>query len=303
RRGGYLRGRGGDGHPGRARRAARRVGLPPRPPGAGSRRPRAAGRHPGRLPGRLRGAGPPGVHGRRDREHACLRPDLAALARGGRRAAAAAARGIRARAAGAGVGAGDRRAGGRARACTARTARPRRGRAHRPRAAGNGVSPPLLLRRPRVEAEAIDVLDDAALVATSYSTDGLALRDPAARDGPLAAVAAELAGWQRQGARLVVVATGAAQRERIRELLAGHDVDAVPSAEPFPQSVATPGRKPLALVGGLTRGVWLPADALALVTEAEIFGERRQIRSGRRERPADFLSALAALKTDGYVVL
>src|SRR5206468_3632147 len=131
---------------------------------------------------------------------------------------------------------------------------------------------------------------DAALVATSYSTDGLALRDPAARDGPLAAVAAELAGWQRQGARLVVVATGAAQRERIRELLAGHDVDAVPSAEPFPQSVATPGRKPLALVGGLTRGVWLPADALALVTEAEIFGERRQIRRGRRARPADFLS-------------
>ena len=159
-----------------------------------------------------------------------------------------------------------------------------------------------LAGRPRVEAEAIDVLDDAALVATSYSTDGLALRDPAARDGPLAAVAAELAGWQRQGARLVVVATGAAQRERIRELLAGHDVDAVPSAEPFPQSVATPGRKPLALVGGLTRGVWLPADALALVTEAEIFGERRQIRRGRRARPADFLSTLAELKPDDYVV-
>src|SRR5436305_1992525 len=147
-----------------------------------------------------------------------------------------------------------------------------------------------LAGRPRVEAEAIDVLDDAALVATSYSTDGLALRDPAARDGPLAAVAAELAGWQRQGARLVVVATGAAQRERIRELLAGHDVDAVPSAEPFPQSVATPGRKPLALVGGLTRGVWLPADAPALVTEAELFGERPQIRRARRARPADLLS-------------
>src|SRR5438128_1854737 len=143
-----------------------------------------------------------------------------------------------------------------------------------------------LAGRPRVEAEAIDVLDDAALVAPSYSTDGLALRDPAAPGGPLAAVAVQLAGWQRQGARLVVVATGAAQRERIRELLAGHDVDAGPSGEPFPQAAATPGRKPLALVGGLTRGVWLPADALALVTEAEIFGERRQIRRGRRARAA-----------------
>ena len=156
--------------------------------------------------------------------------------------------------------------------------------------------------RRRVEAEGIDVLDDAALAVTSYSTEGLALRDPSASGGPLAAVAAQLAGWQRQGARLVVVASGPTQRTRTRELLAGHDVDATPSADPFPQAVATPGRKPLALIGGLTRGVWLPADALALVTEAEIFGERRQIRRGRRARPAEFLSTLAELKPDDYVV-
>ena len=156
--------------------------------------------------------------------------------------------------------------------------------------------------RRRVEAEGIDILDDAALAVTSYSTEGLALRDPSAAGGPLAAVAAQLAGWQRQGARLVVVASGPTQRTRTRELLAGHDVDATPSADPFPQAVATPGRKPLALIGGLTRGVWLPADALALVTEAEIFGERRQIRRGRRARPAEFLSTLAELKPDDYVV-
>ncbi|TMA39526.1 MAG: DEAD/DEAH box helicase, partial [Deltaproteobacteria bacterium] len=156
--------------------------------------------------------------------------------------------------------------------------------------------------RPRVEAETLDVLDDAALAVTSYSTDGLALRDPAAAGGPLAAVAAQLAGWQRQGARLVVVATGGRQRDRMREMLAGHDIDAGMSADPFPQALAAPGRRPLALVGGLTRGVWLPADALALVTEAEIFGERRQIRRGRRARPADFLSTLAELKPDDYVV-
>src|SRR5437763_1241474 len=145
-----------------------------------------------------------------------------------------------------------------------------------------------LAGRPRVEAEAIDVLDDAALVATSYSTDGLALRDPAARDGPLAAVAAELAGWQRQGARLVVVATGAAQRERIRELLAGHDVDAVPSAEPFPQSVATPGRKPLALVGGLGGGPWERVKAETREWILAMARERLAVYAGREAhgRPA-----------------
>src|SRR5207249_1465017 len=114
--------------------------------------------------------------------------------------------------------------------------------------------------RPRVEAETLEVLDDAALAVSSYSSAGRALRDPAAAGGPLAAVAAQLAGWQRQGARLVVVATGRRQRDRMRQMLAGHDIDAGMSADPFPHALAAPGRRPLALVGGLTRGVWLPAD-------------------------------------------
>src|SRR5438445_4190986 len=50
------------------------------------------------------------------------------------------------------------------------------------------------------------------------------------------------------------------------------------------------------------RGVWPPADRLARVTEAEIFGERRQVRRGPRARPADFRSTLAELKPDDYVV-
>src|SRR5206468_460385 len=95
-----------------------------------------------------------------------------------------------------------------------------------------------LAGRPRVEVEALEVLDGGALHATSYATEGLAV----------------------------------------------------------------PGRVLRALVGELTRGVWLPADRLALVTEAEIFGERRQVRRGPRARPADFLSTLAELKPNDYVV-
>ena len=49
----HLRRRGRDGGARRPRRAARRVGLPPRAAGAGSRRPGAPRRHPRRLPGRL----------------------------------------------------------------------------------------------------------------------------------------------------------------------------------------------------------------------------------------------------------
>jgi transcription-repair coupling factor (superfamily II helicase) len=71
---------------------------------------------------------------------------------------------------------------------------------------------------------------------------------------------------------------------------------------PFPQAMAGPGRTALALAGELSRGAWLPADGLVLVTEAEVFGERRQVRRGRRARPVDYLSSLAELEVGDYVV-
>src|SRR6185295_9198962 len=55
-------------------------------------------------------------------------------------------------------------------------------------------------------------------------------------------------------------------------------------------------------VGELSRGVRLPADGLAIVTETEIFGERRHVRRGRRERPSDVFSMLSALEPDDFVV-
>src|SRR5437879_538333 len=159
-----------------------------------------------------------------------------------------------------------------------------------------------LAGRPRVEVEALEVLDGGALHATSYTTEGLALRTVPGAEGPFAAVAPGLREWQREGGRPVVVATTESQRDRAVALLAGHGLALTPTSAPFPQALSAPGRALLALVGELTRGVWLPADALALVTEAEIFGERRQIRRGRRARPAEFLSTLAELKPDDYVV-
>jgi transcription-repair coupling factor (superfamily II helicase) len=159
-----------------------------------------------------------------------------------------------------------------------------------------------LAGRPRVEVEALEVLDGGALHATSYATDGLALRTAPGAEGPLAAVAARLRDWQREEVRPVVVASTESQRDRAVALLAGHGLALTPTSAPFPQALAVPGRVLLALVGELTRGVWLPADRLALVTEAEIFGERRQVRRGPRARPADFLSTLAELKPNDYVV-
>src|SRR5262249_58716462 len=62
------------------------------------------------------------------------------------------------------------------------------------------------------------------------------------------------------------------------------------------------GRRAMGLVGELSRGVRLRAAGLVVVPEAEIFGERRPVRRGRRPQPAEFLSGLAELRTDDYVV-
>jgi transcription-repair coupling factor (superfamily II helicase) len=155
---------------------------------------------------------------------------------------------------------------------------------------------------PRVEVESLEELAGDAPRATTYATDALGLRTAPASDGPLAAVATQLNAWQRDGARLVVVAASDAQRDRLQGLLRGHGIETLASGAPFPQALATTARDALALVGGLTRGARLPADGLAVVTESEIFGERRAVRRGRRAQPADFLSTLAELHTDDYVV-
>jgi transcription-repair coupling factor (superfamily II helicase) len=158
-----------------------------------------------------------------------------------------------------------------------------------------------LAQRPRIDVEAFGVVDDSGLAATTHSTAGLALRTAPGADGPLAAVAARLAEWEREGARLVLVGASESQRDRMIALLGGHGIAATPTRAPFPQALGA-SRGALALAGELTRGAWLPADRLALVTEAEIFGERRQIRRVRPGRSIDLLSTLAELKPDDYVV-
>jgi transcription-repair coupling factor (superfamily II helicase) len=157
-----------------------------------------------------------------------------------------------------------------------------------------------LAGRPRVDVEGLDLLEAPTLRAATFTTDHLGAGAPT--DRPLGGVAARLLEWQGEGARLLLVATSAARRDRMQALLAGAGVEASVSGAAFSQALSAPGRGALALVGELSRGARLPADGLALVTEAELFGEQRQVRRGRRERPGNLLATLAELKPDDYVV-
>jgi transcription-repair coupling factor (superfamily II helicase) len=156
--------------------------------------------------------------------------------------------------------------------------------------------------RPRIDAEALEPLAEGVLRAATHSTGSVALHAAAGAESPLAAAVARLREWQRDGARLVLVAASAGRRDRMRALLAGHGIEATPTSASFEAALGVPGRGALALAGELSRGAWLRADGLVLVTEGELFGEPRQVRRARRERAAAFLSTLAELKPDDYVV-
>ena len=160
----------------------------------------------------------------------------------------------------------------------------------------------LLAGRPRVEVESLEELAGDGPRATTYSVDGLALPAGSPSDGPLTRVTAQLKAWRQEHQRLVVVAGGEAHRDRLLALLGGHGIETLASGAPFAQALEARAQRVLGLVGELSRGVRLPADGLVVVTEAEIFGERRPVRRGRRTAPAEFLSGLAELRTDDYVV-
>src|SRR5262249_61421684 len=138
----------------------------------------------------------------------------------------------------------------------------------------------LLRGRPRVGVESLQERAGDGPRATTYSVDGLALPAASPSEGPLTRVTAQLKAWQQEGQRLVVVAGGEAHRDRLLALLAGHGIETLPSGAPFPRALEAPAQRALGLVGELSRGVRLPADGLVVVTEAEIFGERRPVRRG-----------------------
>jgi transcription-repair coupling factor (superfamily II helicase) len=156
--------------------------------------------------------------------------------------------------------------------------------------------------RPRLEVEGLESLAGEDLRTITYATDGVGVARAGAAESPVAAIAERLGEWARERMRLVLVATSLARRDRLRGLLAPHGIDAAATDAPFAQAITARGHAPLALVGELTRGMRAPGDGLAIVTEAELFGERPQTRRRSRERPADVFSALAALAPNDYVV-
>ncbi len=125
-------------------------------------------------------------------------------------------------------------------------------------------------------------------------------RGGTARDKLLLSLARRIEAWRGDGLSVVIVARAVAQRERLELLLRHLSLTATSTETPFSK-----GSTELRLVvGQLSRGVILPAEGLAVVTEEEIFGSRAERKKARSDRKTkrQGLEDLKSLHTGDLVV-
>jgi len=114
-------------------------------------------------------------------------------------------------------------------------------------------------------------------------------------------LAQRLRQWQKSGISPFLVCRTAEQGRRLEELLTDYGVDVHFSSEPFGQlSFRAPVTK--ITVGRLPIGFIWPDEALAVVTETELYGEKPRRHRVRPPEIGSFLSSFADLQHDDFVV-
>lgn len=117
-------------------------------------------------------------------------------------------------------------------------------------------------------------------------------------------VADHLSDERRKGRRTIIASYSAGARDRLSGLLRDHGVSALASADSWQEALGTAS----ADAGGATTMVVLPldygfaSDAISLLTEQDILGERLVRRQKRRKSADAFLAELATLSVGDLVV-
>jgi transcription-repair coupling factor (superfamily II helicase) len=175
-----------------------------------------------------------------------------------------------------------------------------------------------LWQRPVIEAEGLESppRDDGVpcIRVSSLGNHGLAVA-PAqrGRQPSLAPLAARLRAWRDARLSLALVVSGEAQAHRLEQLLAAHGLALAVreggfaaarawQRESAPASGGSAAQDGVVVWGDVSAGAQLAEDGLVILTEEEIFGERRAVRRTRRSTATAFLSGLSDLKPDDYVV-
>ena len=123
---------------------------------------------------------------------------------------------------------------------------------------------------------------------------------------PLEPLVRRVRHWLDEGLRVVVSAHTRAQGERIASLLRGRDVPLAGAPAAFTLEVlrARPRGSVEIVLGGLTTGFVLPGDAIAFVTEEDVFGARVRRAAPRKKKDEHraFIADLRELVVGDFVV-
>jgi transcription-repair coupling factor (superfamily II helicase) len=153
-----------------------------------------------------------------------------------------------------------------------------------------------------VELEGLEVVDADVTVATALHTGLKPVTQAKSGEVGLAPLVERLRHWQEEHVRVFLVVSGSLQAAHLQNLLLGYDLrlPVVSASADLWQEKAF--SSPVIVVGHVSQGFALPADGLVVLSEEDIFGERRHRRRARPRPVIDYLTGLSQLTVGDYVV-
>ncbi len=153
-----------------------------------------------------------------------------------------------------------------------------------------------------VELVGLEVVDAELTVGTALHTGLKPVPQAKSGEVGLAPLVDRLRLWQEEHARVFLVVSSTLQAAHLQNLLLGHDLRlpvVAASGDLWQERVLS---SPVIVVGQLSQGFTLPADGLVVLSEEDLFGERRHRRRARPRPVIDYLTGLGQLTVGDYVV-
>jgi transcription-repair coupling factor (superfamily II helicase) len=140
----------------------------------------------------------------------------------------------------------------------------------------------------------------------------LSAKTGSSETSPFSILLKNLHDWQEKGVRVFIVSHAQGQAERLRDLLLQYGVEPrLEKTKMFREALDQPEEDLVLLVGPLSSGFRNPREGWVILTEEEIFGERRRLPEGKVrtsiasaswQRGGPTLSSYRELREDDLVV-
>jgi transcription-repair coupling factor (superfamily II helicase) len=119
---------------------------------------------------------------------------------------------------------------------------------------------------------------------------------------PFSVLLKALRDWQSKGLQVFIVSHTSGQAERLRDLLSNYEMEPHLEREKrFREAIGHLERDVTLLVGPLSSGFQNAGEGWVLLTEEEIFGERRRLREGKVRKAPPPIS-FSELREDDFIV-